>query len=109
MKFYSINDYGYDINSFLFSINRLEKYPKNNYNYSIWCYKDYGPCLNYDLQFIKYKMNIIKFSSNAYYIPDPFFQKKDDYLKDEDNSDIFLDSLEIFEIIGNKKENQIVK
>ena len=104
MKFSSINDYGYDKDSFLFSINRLEKYPKNGGGTSIWCYKDYGPCFHYDLEFVQYKMNIIKLSRNEYNIPDPFFQKKDDYLKDEDNSEIFLDSLEIFEIIGNKKE-----
>lgn len=105
LKFTSKNEYGNDEDSFLFSINQLEKYSKSS-GHSIWCYKDYGPCFNYDLEFVVNKMNEINIYSYSYKIPSNFLNKNDDCLKDKDCSHIFLDSLEIFEIvkIKNKKK-----
>lgn len=47
--------------SFLFSINKKEKYPKNSYGNKeyIWSYKDYSPCFHWDLYFKKYKMHVV--------------------------------------------------
>ena len=104
LKFTSKDEYGTDEDSFLFSINQLEKYSKNGGS-SIWCYKDYGPCFDYDLEFVKNKMNEINFCKYSYNIPNNFLTKNDDCLKDKDSSHIFLDSLEIFEIIKINKEN----
>ena len=44
--------------------------------YSIWCYRDYGPCFNYDLEFVENKMNVIKFYRKGYKIPYDFLKKK---------------------------------
>ena len=43
--FTNSNDYGYGNKSFLFSLNKKEKYPKSSYDNSesVWFYKDYGP------------------------------------------------------------------
>lgn len=51
-------------------------------------------------------MNEINIYSYSYKIPSNFLNKNDDCLKDKDCSHIFLDSLEIFEIvkIKNKKK-----
>ena len=75
LKFTSKDEYGSDEDSFLFSINELEKYPKMG-GYSIWCYRDYGPCFNYDLEFVENKMNVIKFYRKGYKIPYDFLKKK---------------------------------
>jgi hypothetical protein len=103
LSFKSDDSYKSDKNSFIFSLNRKEKYLKclaNFLDYSIWCYKDYGPCFSYDLEFIKGKINIVTFSKYNYDIPSPFFGDKDKCLKNKDNSsEFFLDSLEIFQII----------
>lgn len=57
--FRSDDSYGYDNESFLFSINRLKKYSKDSFDNSksIWRYEDYGPSFHYDLYFRKNKMN----------------------------------------------------
>ena len=98
---------GYDNKSFLFSINKKEKYPKNSYenNESIWSYKDYGPCFHWDLYFKKYKMHVVNFENNTYFTPDNWLNIANCYK----NSDgILLDSLEIFKISinYNKEENE---
>ena len=103
LKFSSDNTYGYDNDSFLFSINKLKKYPKSDQesNCSIWNYKNYGPCFSYDLCFLENSMNNIKFSKYRYTISEKFINKKNSYLEGDY---IILDSLEIFEIkIINKK------
>jgi len=65
-------DYEYDNDSFLFSLTKLEKYPKNSHNNSksIWCYKKFGPSFEYNLYFKEEKIN----------------------------SEIILNSLEIFQV-----------
>lgn len=97
LKFSSEDTYGYDNDSFLFSINNLKKYPKNdqNSNRSIWNYKNYGPCFSYDLCFLENSMNNIKFTKYRYAISEKFINKKNSYFEDYY---IILDSLEIFEI-----------
>jgi hypothetical protein len=100
LQFKSNDTYGNDKNSFIFSLNRKEKYLKNTLHSSIWCYKEYGPCFSYDLEFLKGKIYIVKFNQYNYDIPSPFFKDKDKCLKSKYNSSqFFLDSLEIFQII----------
>ena len=91
------NDYGYDNKSFLFSLNKKEKYPKNSYQNteSIWCYNNYGPCFHWDLYFKKYKMEVVKFDRQTYLTPDNWVNTKNCYVGSEG---ILLDSLEIFQI-----------
>lgn len=108
LQFKSNNSYGDDKNSFIFSLNRKEKYPKKNFvdddsstshSHSIWCYKNYGPCFYYDLEFVENTINIVNFGRYNYDIPSPFFKDKDKCLKNENDRKVFLDSLEIFQII----------
>ena len=102
LSFSNDNSYGYDDDSFLFSINKLRKYPKTSYNEScsIWKYEYYGPCFNYDLSFKKYYMNIISFEPSSYNIPDDFINESNSLI----NKDwIILNSLEIYEL----KENEL--
>lgn len=99
-------DYGYDNDSFLFSLSRLEKYPKNSHNNSksIWCYKKYGPSFEYDLHFKEEKINIVKTSKNYYNIYDKWI---DETYCIHNGSEIILESLEIFTIIeDNKKKSK---
>ena len=100
LEFSSDNSYGYDNDSFVFSINKLKKYPKidQNSNCSIWKYKNYGPCFSYDLCFEEESMNYISFSQKRYAIPENFINKKNSYYK---LGLIILDSIEIFEIQKN--------
>ena len=107
-------DYGYDNDSFLFSLSRLEKYPKNSHNNSksIWCYKKYGPSFEYDLHFKEEKINIVKTSKNYYNIYDKWI---DEIYCIHNGSEIILESLEIFTIIednniwntGKSKKNSL--
>ena len=96
--FSSIEDYGYDNDSFLFSLNKLEKYPKNSYNNSksIWCYRDYGPSFEYDLYFRKGKIDIVKSEKSNYLINNKWINEKNCFLHERG---ILLDSLEVFQII----------
>ena len=98
LYFDSSDSYKYDNKSFLFSINHGEKFPKNNFkkNESIWCYKNFGPCFYYDLQFAKECMNKITSENKNYLIPKDFINKDRAIIfKDE----IFLEVLEIYQII----------
>ena len=99
LSFKSDDSYGNDKNSFIFSLNRKEKYIKNNSSNSIWCYKNYGPCFSYDLEFVEGKIHLVKFCRYDYETPSTFFNEKERCLKNEDNSNLFLESLEIFQII----------
>ena len=97
--FLNDNTYGYDNDSFLFSINNLKKYPKNTQNNdkSIWRYANYGPCFSYDLQFKENTINKVKLESYNYTTPKNFINKDNVII---DNADwILLDSIEIYEII----------
>ena len=106
LKFHSDNSNVRDRDnkySFLFSLNKLQKYKLEYTNYdSIRCFKDYGPCFSYDLEFVKNKMNMIKICKYVYDIPDNFLLKEDNIIKDKNSSEIILDSLEIFQIIQDK-------
>lgn len=109
LPFKSNDSYGNDKDSFIFSLNRKEKYQKKSSSNSIWCYKNYGPCFSYDLEFIEGKINIVKFYEYDYSIPHPFFKENDGCLKNKYSSDVFLNSsnvflnsLEIFQIMKNK-------
>ena len=53
----------------------------------------------YDLEFVEGKINVVKFYRYSYSIPDPFFNEKDGCIKSQNNSEIYLDSLEVFQII----------
>lgn len=90
-------DYEYDNDSFLFSLTKLEKYPKNSHNNSksIWCYKKFGPSFEYDLYFKEEKINIIKTSKNYYNIYDKWI---DENYCIHNGSEIILNSLEIFQV-----------
>lgn len=90
--------YGYDNESFLFSLNNLKKYPKKHLNNetSIWRYADYGPCFSYDLNFEQYTMNKVKMQNYYYVIPQNFVDK-DNVIIDNDDW-ILLESMEIFQI-----------
>ena len=95
--FHSLNKYARDDKSFLFSLNKFEKYPKNSNSNteSIWCLKDYGPCFHYDLNFKKKKMNVIQFKRSKYLTPDNWVNIKNCNYNSEG---ILLESLEIFQI-----------
>ena len=98
LSFSCIEDYGYDNDSFLFSLNKLEKYPKNSHDKSksIWCYRDYGPSFEYDLYFKKGNINIVKSEKNNYLIYNKWINEENCYCNERG---ILLESLEIFQII----------
>lgn len=100
LEFLSDDTYGYDNDSFVFSITSLKKYPKYEHDksVSIWRYKKYGPCFSYDLCFKENSMNKISFSKKDYSIRKKFINK-DKAIANKDC--IILDALEIYEIIEN--------
>jgi hypothetical protein len=77
LSFSSEDEYGRDNESFLFSLNRCQKYPKSSFDNSksIWKYRNYGPCFHYDLYFREKKMNIVKFEKNNYLTPENWINK----------------------------------
>ena len=91
------DSYGYDNESFVFSINKLKKYPKEDQqkSCSIWKYNNYGPCFSYDLCFEEHSMNKIYFEQKRYTIPEDFINKANCYTQD---GYIILDSLEVFKL-----------
>ena len=95
--FNSSDEYGKDNDSFLFSLNKLQKYPKDSYNNteSLWCYKNYGPCFHWDLYFREKKIYAVKFEKKNYLTPEKWINKDNCYVNEEG---ILLDSLEIFQI-----------
>ena len=97
--FLSDNTYGYDNDSFIFSVNNLKKYSKYNLNNdkSIWRYADYGPCFSYDMNFKINTINQVKFECANYCIPKSLVDKNNAII-DCDNW-ILLDSIEIYQII----------
>ena len=104
--FKSSDVYGKDNDSFLFSLNKLEKYPKDNYDNtdSLWCYKNYGPCFHWDLYFREYKIHAVKFEKKNYLTPEKWIDKNNCYVNDEG---ILLDSLEVFQIERGKYYNEV--
>ena len=105
LSFGSQNDYGYDNKSFVFSINKKEKYRKNSYDKteSIWAYRDYGPCFHWDFYFIKYKMDTVEFEKKTYFTPDNWVNRQKCYFC---YKGILLDSLEIYQIEINHNEEE---
>ena len=99
LSFNSSDEYGKDNDSFLFSLNKLQKYPKNNYEKteSLWCYKNYGPSFHWDLYFREKKMHAVKFEKKTYLTPEKWIDKDNCYVNEEG---ILLDSLEVFQIFG---------
>ena len=97
LQFKSNDTYGKDNDSFLFSLNHGEKFKKNSFdkNESIWCYKNYGPCFHYDLEFTENTINMVKSSRTNYLIPDNFILKKEAKYY---GSEIILEALEIYKI-----------
>lgn len=83
----------------MFSLNKLQKYPKDSYNNtdSLWCYKDYGPCFHWDLYFRENKIHAVKYEKKNYLTPEKWIDKKNCYVNEEG---ILLDSLEVFQIIN---------
>jgi len=109
LQFKSDDTYGKDNESFLFSLNHREKFKKKNFdkNESIWCYKNYGPCFHYDLQFIENKMSMVKSERTNYLIPDDFIDKEK---AKHYGSEIILDMLEIYKItFGFEGNHEFVK
>ena len=107
--FKSSDEYGNDNESFLFSLNKLQKYPKDSYNKSdsLWCYKNYGPCFHWDLYFREKKIsNVVKSEKKNYLIPEKWIDKDNCYINEYR---IFLDSLEVFQIVDitNKSNKSI--
>ena len=96
--FLSDNSYGYDNDSFIFSLNNLKKYNKNNQDKdkSIWRYIDYGPCFSYDLNFKNCTINKVKFENYNYGIPNNFIDKNC-AIVDVDGW-VLLESIEIYQI-----------
>ena len=96
--FLSDNTYGYDNESFIFSVNKLKKYSKYNLSNdkSIWRYADYGPCFSYDMNFKINTINQVKFECANYCIPKNIVDKNNVNI-DQDNW-ILLDSIEIYQI-----------
>lgn len=103
--FKSDDSYGNDNKSFLFSLNKKEKYPKNNFekNESIWCYEKYGPSFHWDLYFRKNKMNTVKFEKKNYLTPNNWVDERNCYY---DDYGVLLDSLEIFQITKDNKPEE---
>ena len=101
LSFSKENDYGNDNHSFLFSLTRLEKYPKDSFDRtkSIWKYKNYGPSFHYDLYFKENKMNIIKFDKTNYLTPNNWVNRNNCFFNDDG---ILLEALEIFQIYYNE-------
>ena len=97
--FDSSDEYGKDNDSFLFSLNKLQKYPKDNYEKtdSLWCYQNYGPCFHWDLYFREKKIHAVKFEKKNYLTPEKWINKDNCYVNEEG---ILLDSLEVFQIFG---------
>ena len=97
LSFNSQDEYGKDNDSFLFSLNKLQKYPKDNYENtdSLWCYKNYGPCFHWDLYFREKKIHAVKFEKKNYLTPEKWIDINNCYVNDEG---ILLDSLEVFQI-----------
>ena len=104
--FNSLDEYGKDNDSFLFSLNKLEKYRKDNYENtdSLWCYKNYGPCFHWDLYFREKKIHAVKFEKKNYLTPEKWIDKKNCYVNDEG---ILLDSLEVFQIKSDRFYNEV--
>ena len=106
LSFSTANEYGCDNHSFLFSLTRLEKYPKDSFNRtkSIRKYENYGPFFHYDLCFRQNRMNIIKFDKTNYLTPPNWVERRNCFFN---NDGILLESLEIFQInyIDNEEEN----
>ena len=96
--FLSDNTYGYDNDSFIFSISRLKKYIKygQNNDKSIWRYADYGPCFSYDLNFKVNTINKVKYECTHYSLPKNFINKNNAIIDSEDW--ILLESIEIYKI-----------
>lgn len=99
LSFNSSDEYGKDNDSFLFSLNKLQKYPKDSYNNtdSLWCYEKYGPCFHWDLYFRENKIHAVKYEKKNYLTPEKWIDKKNCYVNEEG---ILLDSLEVFQIIN---------
>ena len=98
LSFDSSSGYKKDANSFLFSLNKFKKYPKDSIKNtrSIYCHKNYGPCFYDDLEFIEFRMNIIDLHQKNYMTEDNWVDKENCYKNEKDK--IKLDSLEIFQI-----------
>ena len=98
--FTSEDEYGRDNESFLFSLNRCQKYPKSSFDNtkSIWKYRDYGPSFHYDLYFRERKMNIIKFEQTNYLTPERWINRENCFYNE---NGILLESLEIWKITYN--------
>ena len=99
LSFSEGNIKGNDNNSFIFSINRLEKYQKieQNNTTSIWKYRNYGPCFSLDLCFEENCMNIITIEKNRYTIYENYINNDNSYFV-ESSRKYLIDSLEIFQI-----------
>ena len=83
---------------FYFPLITRKNTQKNNFkkNEFIWCYKNYGPCFYYDLQFVEKTMNKVKFDNHNYLTPKDFINN-DEAIKYGDS--IFLEIFEVYQIL----------
>ena len=95
--FDSSNEDKSDKKSFLFSLNKREKYIKDpkKKSKSIFCYKNYGPCFCEDLFFLKYYINIVSFNRNEFLTEVNWVDQEKCYMKCDK---VLLDKIEIFQI-----------
>ncbi len=86
-----------DNKSFLFSLNKFEKYSKNSPygSKSINCHKNYGPGFYKDLQFLENYINIVTFKRSNYVTEDNWVNKHNCY---QNSKGVILEDLEIFQI-----------
>ena len=89
--------YKSDKKSFLFSLNKREKYSNDpsNSSKSILCDISYGPCFCDDLFFLKNFINVVTFNKNEYLTDKRWVNKRNCYTKSDM---VILDKLEIFQI-----------
>ena len=97
LSFDSSDTYKSDEKSFLFSLNKFEKYPKNSTKKtrSIYCYRNYGPCFYDDFLFLKNNIDTITFSKTNYLTVENWVNKDNCY---ENTKGVMIEDIEIFQI-----------
>ena len=104
LSFNDSDGYEKDNNSFLFSLNKKNKYGKKtrNFSNSIFHNKNNGPCFCRDLFFIENSMNRVKFGKDELFAIEEYSTEKNWVNKQNCNAYndyIILDALEIFQIV----------
>ena len=95
-----------DTKSFLFSLNKYEKYKKNpnKISESIYCNKKCGPSFYDDLSFLENYINIVALKRSNYSTDDNWVDKRNCYI---DSDKVLLDKIEIFQIRETNYQSDI--